>query len=435
MATDPPADLPQSPFTRPAGPTPAWVVQAFTFLNSIGTALVTNGVFYITESGFKFTRTQNFWLAFWMGISYVASAYTTRPVVQVLRDKLGLSSRGVLALLMTLLGTLCLVPLGLQHLPLSEETGRAVQLVGVWFTVITYNMLTGILWPVVESYIAGGRRGADLRSTMGFWNVCWASAAVPATFILAPLVRERPAEAIAIMATVHALCGGLLAWHTVEPVPHVDEHTPHPPVYERLLVAFRMLMPMGYTVMTTLTPMLVVMFKGQGIKAEHAPYFGLAWIVPRIACFAILGSWGGWHGRWWTPIFGAVLIVAGFGAVVLSTLAGPGTALVFMLGGLGLFGFGMATIYTGAIYYAMEVHKSDVDAGGTHETLVGLGYTTGPACGLLATWFAGSGGAGPSNSFGPTLFAIVGGLAVVWTCIVIAKVRTLAAHARTPNVR
>ena len=44
----------------------------------------------------------------------------------------------------------------------------------------------------------------------------------------------------------------------------------------------------------------------------------------------------------------------------------------------------IATIYTGAIYYAMAVGHSEVDAGGTHEALIGVGYTVGPACGLVA---------------------------------------------------
>jgi hypothetical protein len=88
-------------------------------------------------------------------------------------------------------------------------------------------------------------------------------------------------------------------------------------------------------------------------------------------------------------------------------------------------------VYTGAIYYAMEVHKSDVDAGGTHETLVGLGYSVGPACGLLATLAVsrhGSDDPAREGSFGPTLFAMVGVLAVVWTIVVVRKVGRLATH-------
>jgi hypothetical protein len=37
------------------------------------------------------------------------------------------------------------------------------------------------------------------------------------------------------------------------------------------------------------------------------------------------------------------------------------------------------------LYYAMSVGGADVDAGGTHEALIGAGYTIGPGIGLLAT--------------------------------------------------
>jgi MFS family permease len=407
-------------------------VQAFTFFNSVGTALVTNGIFYITASGFGFSRTDNFHLALWIGLTYVVAASATTPALAWVRRRTRLSSRGVLTIVMLLCGCLCLVPLTLQHLPIDEESRPRVQVAGLWFTVLAYNTLTGVLWPVVESYIAGGRRGDDLRKTMGMWNVVWSSAAIPAAIISAPMVEKAPAEVIAMMGGIHLGCLALLRWHTREPVPHLDEHAPHPPVYEPLLVAFRMLMPMAYMVLTTLTPMLAAMFAAQGVAKEWQPIVGLAWVVPRVLSFALFGFWGGWHGTWWAPILGGACIVAGFGIAVTSAVTvgglGPTAVLGVMVAGLTLFGFGMAAVYTGAIYYAMEVHKSDVDAGGTHETLVGIGYSLGPACGLVATLaVSGRGESNPAeSSFGPTLFGMVGLLAVLWTVVVVRKVGRLS---------
>jgi len=90
-----------------------------------------------------------------------------------------------------------------------------------------------------------------------------------------------------------------------------------------------------------------------------------------------------------------------------------------MLGGLAAFGVGMSTIYTAALYYAMEVEKAEVEAGGMHEALIGLGYTGGPACGLagvgmVATQMVGE-GAGPVvtlSMVGVIALAVVGGTAV-----------------------
>jgi hypothetical protein len=62
-----------------------------------------------------------------------------------------------------------------------------------------------------------------------------------------------------------------------------------------------------------------------------------------------------------------------------------------LVAGLGLFGIGMGTIYCSALYYAMSVGKAEVDAGGKHEALIGLGYGAGPICGLVAIAAANAG--------------------------------------------
>ncbi len=44
----------------------------------------------------------------------------------------------------------------------------------------------------------------------------------------------------------------------------------------------------------------------------------------------------------------------------------------------------MGIVYTAALTYALEAGRSEVDAGGTHEALIGAGYLFGPAAGLAA---------------------------------------------------
>lgn len=93
------------------------------------------------------------------------------------------------------------------------------------------------------------------------------------------------------------------------------------------------------------------------------------------------------------PVVGGLLLLGGFAMSVLAPLGlsmepDPSlhiARLAILLGGLALFGMGVATIYAGAVYYAMEVGQAEVDAGGTHESLIGVGYTAGPFIGLLAT--------------------------------------------------
>src|SRR5690606_24106982 len=112
------------------------------------------------------------------------------------------------------------------------------------------------------------------------------------------------------------------------------------------------------------------------------------------------------------PIAGAALLLAGFAMTVLSPLLGPGTPAVLLIGaGLAVLGVGLGVIYAGAIYYAMEVGKAEVEAGGTHEALIGLGYTLGPACGLAAGGVV-AGGAVPERWFEVVVVAIVSAVAI-----------------------
>ena len=54
-----------------------------------------------------------------------------------------------------------------------------------------------------------------------------------------------------------------------------------------------------------------------------------------------------------------------------------------------MLGAGLGIVYYAALYYAMAVGRAEVDAGGTHEALIGAGYTVGPSAGLLGTWLGG----------------------------------------------
>jgi hypothetical protein len=59
-----------------------------------------------------------------------------------------------------------------------------------------------------------------------------------------------------------------------------------------------------------------------------------------------------------------------------------GGRLETVMAGLALFGSGMGLIYYAAIYYTMATGHAAVDASGTFEALIGLGYCLGPLLGL-----------------------------------------------------
>ena len=91
-----------------------------------------------------------------------------------------------------------------------------------------------------------------------------------------------------------------------------------------------------------------------------------------------------------TPRAGAVALLAWRGVALavlapgLQDVAGRTGGIALLVVGLVAYGTGMSMAYVGALYYVLEVGEAQVDAGGSHEALIGVGYTLGPACGLLA---------------------------------------------------
>jgi hypothetical protein len=97
------------------------------------------------------------------------------------------------------------------------------------------------------------------------------------------------------------------------------------------------------------------------------------------------------------------------------------SGVLTMACGLGLFGVGMAVIYSGALYYAMEVGKAQVQAGGKHEALIGAGYTAGPLIGLSASIAEDAGRLGAAQ-FEPVVLGIVAVVAVGFEGVAVHRV-------------
>jgi MFS family permease len=96
----------------------------------------------------------------------------------------------------------------------------------------------------------------------------------------------------------------------------------------------------------------------------------------------IFERWHGWHGRASLLVAAGIAVVTGFFACMAAPSIGSVTVMAI---GLAVFGLGMGAVYTAALYYVLEVGGHGADAGGSHEALIGIGYTVGPAIGLAAS--------------------------------------------------
>lgn len=424
--TDAPGSTP-SGFLRP---TPKAAVYGFTFINSLSAGLVTSGIFVLTAEGFGFSALQNFLLGMVLGVMYILGALGAQRLTRFLRRVIpGLNSRTILVAIMVALGLLTAIPAVFCGLG-RPDPARGGEW-SVWVMIALYSPITGILWPMVESFLSGGRRGKELRATIGLWNVIWSAALVIGAWSISRFVSSAPGAALVGLGLLQIASIAILCWFPSEPGAHLhEEHAPTPPIYADLLTTFRVFLPTSYVVSSALGPILPLACGAIGVPAEWQMVVSSAWLLPRCLGFLTLERWHGWHGRWSAPIVGGALFAGGFALAIFAwsiakndpTQGLDWRALQFFLLGLALFGLGMSVIYAGAIYYAMEVGAAEVEAGGMHEALIGVGYTGGPLLGVLAIGFQSQGLIGP-NSVSTFILSGVLVVLVVASAIVIKRVR------------
>jgi len=422
-------------------PTPKPAVYGFTFINSLSAGLVTSGIFVLTAEGFGFSALQNFLLGVVLGVMYIIGALGAQRLTRFLRRLIpGLSSRGILVAIMIALGSLTALPAVVCGFgkPAPGAGGEW----SVWVMITLYSPITGILWPMVESFLSGGRRGKELRATIGLWNVIWSAALVIGAWSISRFVGNAPGAALVGLGALQIASIAILLWFPREPGVHVhEEHGATPPIYADLLTTFRVFLPTSYVVSSALGPILPLACNAIGVPAEWQMVVTSAWLLPRCLGFLTLERWHGWHGKWSAPIVGGALFAGGFALAIFAWSIAKNDpaqgldwrALEILLAGLALFGLGMSVIYAGAIYCAMEVGAAEVEAGGMHEALIGVGYTGGPLLGVLAIG-AQSQGIIRANSV--STFILTGVLIVllVASAIVVKRVREGHRKHRVPHV-
>jgi hypothetical protein len=285
----------------------------------------------------------------------------------------------VLAAALSVWGVLALAPL---VNPSSE--------LALWLTALTGAVASGIVWPIVESYLGAGRNGAELRKAIGTFNVTWTFATALPLFFMPWFQKSfHVLWTLGISAIVNALALPFL--FTLARAPGSEEHdgleTEVGPEYSWLLRSASWLLPLGYVMSSTLSPVLPYRLAAVGALSIAPSVIGATWMVARFATLAVMSRVLFWHGKWSVLVMAGGALAAGLALVLLASTAQG------IVAGLALFGVGMGLTYYLALYYALAVGKGAVDAGGGFEALIGLGYFVGPVVGLLGRGVGGAGGA------------------------------------------
>ena len=395
-----------------------WRVLLITFLASMGTAVVTNGIAFIADQGLGYTGTQNLILGLVIGAVYIPFALVSGPALRkLIRRNPALTTRRVLLFIMFLLAFVAQGPLLADRFG-GEHSARLTE-AALWLMGLVFMGATGVQWPIVEAYLSGGRRAKNLRNAIGKFNIVWSSAIVLVYWMMAPLLEKNPFLIVSLLGGLHVIIAFFIAQLPNEPAKHVEEdHEPHPPVYVPLLRVFRMMLIASYVILSVMIPLMPSIEARLGLDELWWTPIASTWLTVRVVFFLVFERWHGWHGHWWTPWLGMSAMILGFALAMLAPTIGLPNAeglnvvgVVLLVAGLSLAGVGIAATYYGALYYAMAVGNADVDAGGKHEALIGVGYTVGPLCGL----FGGMMTDGPAGVIGITSMVVLMmvGIAVV----------------------
>ncbi len=367
-----------------------------------------HGVYFIAEQQYHFSFLTNSALGVLMGVVYVTSAFHVGNAVRAAQRRHTLFTPLFIARSVMLLQSLtCFIPAFWRD-PAA-----------IWVFAILYMIGSALTWPLAESYLSGGRRAADLRRAVGAFNLVWCSAVTIAFWVMALVIEDTPGAIIAALGVMHILAVITTKGWPASPSPAKKErHTPAPKHYNDLLFSFRWMLVLSYILISAISPILPWRLSMLGVEISWQTVIASTWMMSRLTSVLLFERWDGWRGSWFAPAFaGAALIVGFVMAIAMPNLAG-------LIVGFALFGVGAGGVYAGALYYAMEVAHSELDAGGAHEATIGVGYAVGPATSLAGASLVAF-GVIPETAANVVILAL---LAIVAGAILVAAVITHRRH-------
>ncbi len=349
-------------------------VLLVSFVESFGTILLERAIYFFSHERLGYSETQNLALALAFGVTYTLGAALSHRLSRWLGERAALS--------LTIFGLLGL------HVLIAAAPRGAVLVLG--FAAV--GLFEGAKWPIIESYVGAGLGPEQQLGAVGRFNVSWAMAVPLAIAAAGPVIASGHPGALFALAAAANLLALLLLPGLPLTAPHLDAaHASRPLAgalsrYRGLLAASRWSMLSSYALLFLLAPLLPEIFGRLGRSVEEATLWASSLDAVRVITFALLATLTGWQGRPFPLLLGALGLPLGFAAVLF------GSSLWIVVAGQLVFGVLAGITYYAALYYALVVKNASVDAGGTHEGLIGLGLVLGPGLGLVGHVVASTGG-------------------------------------------
>jgi predicted MFS family arabinose efflux permease len=343
------------------------ILLLIAFFESFVTILDERGAYFFCKERLGFGSAENLWLALTFGGGYIFAAWRAHWLASRIGERRQLA--GVIALLVCV------------HVWLFFYVSPVV----MFIAMALLGLANGAKWPVLEGFLASGLTPSQTAKVMGRFNITWAAAVPLALAVSGPLISMHP-TALFVVGGAMSLVGlslSLCLPHRPDPPlaapPGAGRHE-HPEHLAGLLVASRWVMLAVYISVFVFAPLAPRIFEKLGCSRQLAPATSGILDIMRLAAFVSLGLWTGWRGRARWLALTMLALPAGFFMVILGS-----NLLTVMLGEI-LFGFAAGMSYSSAMYCAMVIKEASVDAGGGHESMIGLSLMIGPLAGLVGDW-------------------------------------------------
>jgi len=373
-------------------------------LNSFGTVLYFNYLYFFMRDQFGFGNKLNLALAAFLGFIYMIASWQAGKFAQ---------HRGYFNALKLGFGVMLISFVAAMFLQsaLAQIIAAACVTIGMCF-----------IWPTLEALISDGEMAKQLPHFVGIYNVTWAVTNAVAYFVGGTLIEAFGYRIIfALPLAIMALQLALTFWlqkHSVEMAraalnkPKTElPPEPHRPASPQAKVFLRMAWlanPFAYIAIQTLIAVIPGIAEKFNLSPMFAGFICSLWCFVRIGAFVALWKWTKWHYKftWLGAAF--VLLILSFATILMS----PNLALLIVA--QIFFGWATGLIYYSSLFYSMDAGDTKGEHGGIHEAAIGLGNCLGPAIGAAALqWipqFQNSG----AMAVSALLLCGFGGLLAIW---------------------
>lgn len=375
-------------------------------LESCAAILMQRGIYFFAYKHLEFSATDNLLLALLAGVTYILGA--------VPRHRLCVryGERRVLAF--TAIGLLATCSL-------MAIAPRSAVVIVVCNGLVSW--MYGMKWPIIESYVTAGRNPREVARALGWFNITWAGTVPVCVAAAGAIIVFNDSGLFVISIVINASILAIMAGLPRRPTHLSHDHPERLPAdhaarYTALLKSSRWLMTSSYMLVFVLVPLLPEIFierLGFGIVAATA--LSSIMDATRWLTFVVMERSHKWHGSAAVIAWSLILMPATFFMILI------GNSLAVVLIGELFFGLAEGVVYYAALYYAMVIKNSSVDAGGAHEAMIGVGFTLGPLAGLAGKAMAGAVG-------GATIGMIAGVSPVIVLCTVGGLLPLLALRPR-----